>query len=72
MNILKYETKIANWIENHRFLWGFCLVGLGIICGLGSNLLLGGTPQQGIVMTLSYCFLLVTAEVFMGGSGYQK
>ena len=67
MNIFKIEKKVADWINNNRIKWCFCLLFLGILIGYGSNHLMGGNSEQGLFMSIVYGFLLVIVEIFAGG-----
>ena len=69
MKFFKFEDKIKNWIENNRIKWGCILFFLGLTLGLFGNILLGGDLRQGFIMGFIYAFLLVIAEIFLGGSG---
>lgn len=69
MNFYKFEDKLKNWIETHRFVWCFILFGLGLSLGFFFPLLLGADIRQGVGSGLGYGSLLVIIELTAGGGG---
>lgn len=69
MKFLELEDKFKGWIENHRIKWILLLLILGNAFGFFENYLLGGELRQGLILSSAYCFLLITCELTLGGSG---
>ncbi|MCL4420040.1 hypothetical protein M1146_08245 [Patescibacteria group bacterium] len=69
--IFEIEDKVKKWIETERFKWYSLIVSLGVVLEVGVNLSLGGSYQQGFVMSSVYSFILVLAEVSLGGEGLR-
>ncbi len=63
-----WERKLESWIGKHKIKWVLSLFAVGLIVGLGSNALLGGTLRQGLTMSLAYSCLLVICDYSIWGT----
>ena len=62
-------TKAHIWIKKNHAKWYLILFTIGVLGGIGMNLLLGGTFNQGAMMASIYGIFLIIAEWIIGGSG---